>query len=196
MKRNIIYDIISALISGTLFIVTLIIMNSILISLVLSVLCYIGLYLLIVPKSPYKNISDEDIELIERVTKEGLENIKEIRTASEKVNFDINRKIKNICDISEKIIENIKKEPQSIHTVKKLLTYYLPAVSNIIDIYIMLKKQDLQSKETQDRLKKVEDSLNTMEQVFNNYLTKSLEGKISELDYQLELLNATIELDE
>lgn len=98
--------------------------------------------------------------------------------------------------MSELILENVKKNPQNNNSVKKVFAYYMETIDRILDMYAELSKQNIQSIEIKTRLIKIENTLDLMVTTFQQYIEKSVENNVFNLDIEIELLEKTIKMEE
>jgi 5-bromo-4-chloroindolyl phosphate hydrolysis protein len=191
-------NILLALISGIVFLVFIFVLNlNIILSIVATVLIYISL-ILILPVSERKqgNYSDAEYENIQNTLRENKEKIREVCKDTEVLSGDIKKKVKKLCEISEQILENVKNNPQNMKSVKRVFCYYLETTDRILDIYTEISKQNSQSIEMEDRVKKVENTLDLIIAIFEQYIEKSVETKVIDLDVEIELLEKVIQMEE
>ena len=191
-------DILLALISGIVFMVLIFVLNlNIIMSFVVTILVYIS-FILILPVRERKqgNYSDIEYENIQDILRENKEKIREVYKDAEVLSGDIKKKVEKLCEISEQILENVKNNPQNIKSVKKVFSYYLETIDRILDIYTEFSKQDIQSIEMKSRLKKVENILDLIIISFQQYVEKSMETELFNLDAEIELLEKVIKMEE
>ena len=166
-------------------------------SIVSTVLVYISLILILSGKSRNQgNYSDIEYENIQDILKEHKQKIKEVCKDVEVLNGDIKIKVEKLCEMSEQILENVKKSPKNIKSVKRVFSYYLETTDRILDMYTELSANDIQSSEMEARLKKVENTLDLIIIAFQQYIEKSMETQVVNLDIEIELLEKTIKMEE
>ena len=166
-------------------------------SIVATVFVYISL-ILIIPVRERKQDKYSDIEYgeIQETLRLNKEKITEVCKDTEVLSGVMKEKVKRLCEISEQILENVKKNPQNIKAVKRVFSYYLETTDKILDIYTELSNQVIQSIEMEARLKKVESILDLIIDIFKQYLERSIESKVIDLDIEIELLEKVIKMEE
>ena len=187
-----------ALICGIVFFVFIFVLsfNSIM-SIVATVLVYISLILILpVRERKQDKYSDTEYGEIQETLRINKEKITEVCKDTELLSGAMKEKVKRLCEISEQILENVKKNPQNIKAVKRVFSYYLETTDKILDIYTELSNQEIQSIEMEARLKKVESILDLIIDIFKQYLERSIETKIIDLDIEIELLEKVIKMEE
>jgi len=166
-------------------------------SIVSTVLVYISLILILSGKSRSQgNYSDIEYENIQDILKENKQKIKEVCKDVEVLNGDIKIKVEKLCEMSEQILENVKRSPQNIKSVRRVFSYYLETTDKILDMYTELSTNHIQSSEMKARLRKIENTLDLTIIAFQQYIEKSMETQVVNLDIEIELLEKTIKMEE
>jgi 5-bromo-4-chloroindolyl phosphate hydrolysis protein len=105
---------------------------------------------------------------------------------------DVKKKVKEITDVVEKIFLDIEKDPKDIKPAREFLTYYLDTTINILNRYIEISGQNLQSKKISDMLERVEGLLDAIKKAFEKQLEKLLTDDMLDLDSDIKVLEQTI----
>lgn len=191
-------DILSGLIGGATFLIFLFLLGqNIIISIAVGVIAFIGGMFLFGSKLKKNQMEfsglDMDSQLVASVIKEGEERLKKIRQLSFKINDRRTKeKVDKIIDVTERIFDDIKKDPKDAKPAKKFLTYYLDSTVNILEKYIDISSKRLSSPEINATLTKVETILDTIVEAFEKLLEKLLENDIIDLDTEISVLESTI----
>lgn len=187
-----------SLISVVVFCVFVFVVNlNIIMSIAATILVYISVILILPERERNQgNYSDIEYENMQDTLRENKEKIREVCKDKEVLSGDIKEKVKKLCEISELILENVKNNPQNIKAVKRVFSYYLETTDKILDIYTELSNQEIQSIEMEARLKKVENILDLIIDIFKQYLERSIETKVIDLDIEIELLEKVIKMEE
>lgn len=194
--------IIAGLVGGGIFIVLFMVLK---IGLPISLLGLAGGY--IVGKLIFKQSggSDNDMlegvigitqEMLDEAINEGSAKVRKLNEFIRKIPYgEVKKRAKSIAEIAEKIIEDIKKDPKDVKTGRQFLNYYLDSTLKIMDRYVEMSEHKQQSTEVQKVLKKVEDTLETLEAAFAKQLEKLLENDVLDLDTELTVLKRTIDME-
>lgn len=138
----------------------------------------------------------EDGEQIEKTLKVGKEKLFKMHLYAEGMsNFDIRRKIEDICKIVEKIFINLEEHPEDIEQAGPFLNHYLDSALGIIQKYVELKDQRIDSPEVRETLAKVESVMVTIRKAFEKQLAKLLEDDVLDLDTEVEYFKRSIKID-
>lgn len=191
-----------ALLSGSIFLLFLFILKmNLIVAITLTLVMYIGLSIIISENQrTHKNKEQEiigiiDYTIIRHSLSKNRSRINEVGNHIEELSGQMKNKVKRICDISEKIFDNIKKSPTNSREVKKVFSYYLGTLDKILSLYIDLSQKKVNNNEVIIRLNKVEKILDEVLVVFEKYLESSLENKLFSLDVEIQLLKETMRME-
>lgn len=135
-------------------------------------------------------------ETHESALKEGNAKLSQLRIYSDRIqDRDIQVKAKNICILTEKILDSIKKDPKDLKPARSFLHYYLDTAMNILKQYNDIAIQRIRSKDVEEVIHKVDRTLGTLEQAFEKQLARLMENDVLNLDTELTVLEKTIEME-
>ncbi len=135
-----------------------------------------------------KEVKKEDNEL-ERVIKEAFDKIYAIRKELHKVeNPMIEAKIERLCDLSEKIIGEVRANPEVLNSVRKFFYYYLDTFTEVFTKYLKLNNFGESSEELQKLLIDTEKSFNDMEEIFQEMCEGMIENDMLDLKATINVL--------
>lgn len=83
---------------------------------------------------------------------------------------EISNKISRMELIVEKIFERVRKHPEIISDLKKLMDYYLPMTVKLLDAYEDMDNQPVQGENIKASKKEIEDTLDTLNLAFEKLL--------------------------
>lgn len=135
-------------------------------------------------------------ETIAQALKEGQEKLSRLRAYSSKIQHrEIKLKADSICETTGKILADIRKDPKDYKNARQFLTYYLDATQKILQRYVEISTHGASSAEIQDVLRKVENTLSTIDAAFKKQLAKLMEDDVLDLDTEITVLKRTIEME-
>jgi len=108
---------------------------------------------------------------------------------------EIQKKIGRIHRVVGKIMENFRNDPKDIRAARPFLNYFLDATLNIIRMYQQLREQNLDAREVQTSLRKVESMLDTIEAAFQRQLVRLLEDDVMDLDTEISVLEKALKME-
>jgi 5-bromo-4-chloroindolyl phosphate hydrolysis protein len=150
------------------------------------------------PKSSvsFDNIDGVTKETHEAALEEGNKKLKTLRSSTDKIQDPgIKAKAKGICNLTEKILESIRKDPKDLKPARSFLGYYLDTAMKILQQYNELEGQTAKSKDMEEVIEKLDGTLGTLEQAFQKQLEKLMENDVMDLDTELTVLERTIEME-
>ncbi len=135
-------------------------------------------------------------EMYETAITEGSRKLSKLQASADKIqDRNVQVKAKNICVLTEKILDDIKKDPKDVKPARSFLNYYLDTAMNILKQYNELAVQKVSSEEVKEVIKKVDRTLGTLEQAFEKQLAKLMENDVLALNTELTVLERTIEME-
>ncbi len=119
--------------------------------------------------------------------------LEEIESSALKVNkIEIQQKIRRICALGYKILDEIKMRPNSIKISKQFLNYYIDATGTIISKYAGLQTNKEYIPSANASLDKAEEVLDKVESAFKKQLERLYDNDVMDLDIELNVLAKTI----
>lgn len=100
-----------------------------------------------------------------------------------------------IADLTQKILEDVKKDPKDAKIARKFLNYYLDTASKILSYYLDISVHKHASAEIKSVLAKTEATLEILEKAFANQLGRLLEDNVLDLDTELTVLQKTMQME-
>ncbi|MGB7604590.1 MAG: 5-bromo-4-chloroindolyl phosphate hydrolysis family protein, partial [Lutisporaceae bacterium] len=135
-----------------------------------------------------KEVKKEDNEL-ERVIKEAFDKVYAIRKELHKIgNQVIEAKIERLCDLAEKIIGEVRANPEILNSVRKFFYYYLDAFVEVFTKYLKLNNFGESSEELQKLLIDTEKSFDDMEEIFQELCEGMIEKDMLNLKATINVL--------
>lgn len=130
----------------------------------------------------------EDTEL-DRIVKEAFDKVYAIRRDIPKIKKqDIQGKLERLCDLAEKIIGEVRANPECLNSVRKFFYYYLDAFMEVFTKYLKLNNFSEESDEVQKLLLDTEKSFDDMEDIFQEMCEGMLEKDMLNLKATINVL--------
>lgn len=200
-KRNFVAGILAGFAGGLMILVSFLGFHVLfLLSLVLGLAGYVGVYLIMLSLNPkvelevnYEGVTPE---LLQSTLKDGYEKIALLRSYNAQIkNPGVAAKVTHIIEIINRIFDNFKKDPKDIKASKQFLTYYFDSTLKIVKMYVEISTQASRTPEIEKTLSKAEDMLNSIGVAFEKLLTKLLSSDIMNLDVEIETLDKTFKAE-
>lgn len=138
-----------------------------------------------------EKIEDEPVkdETVEKLIKEAFEKLFEIRKDIDKVkDLGVKSEIEAICSTGEKIIGEVRTNPEGLVHVRKFFYYYLDAFGEIVRKYIRLTNFEEASQEVGKLVAETERSFADIDGIFRELCEKLLEKDMMNLKAEINVI--------
>lgn len=120
-------------------------------------------------KNTSTHSSNEQADAVREAISEGRNYIKHIRQANIIIlNDDMSNKLDDTEKILTKIFERLESKPELLPDIRKLMEYYLPITQKLINAYIDLDKQDINTDNIVNSKHEIEKSIDSVNTAFFN----------------------------
>lgn len=131
----------------------------------------------------------EKDETVEKLIKEAFEKLFEIRKDIDKVtDVGVRAEIEAICATGEKIIGEVRTNPEGLIHVRKFFYYYLDAFAEIVRKYIRLTNFEAASEEVGKLVAETEKSFADIDGIFRELCEKLLEKDMMNLKAEINVI--------
>lgn len=135
-------------------------------------------------------------EMVAEALKEGRSRVSDLRDIGSRVtNPLVQFKVKQIADVADKILDDIRQDPADLKAARPFLNYYLDSTVKILERYAEISSKKVIDREVALSLKRVEDLLDAIRLSFHKQLAKLQENDMLDLDTEMSVLERTIKLD-
>ena len=135
------------------------------------------------------HLSPECRELME----EGKKYIRHIHECNEKISGKvISAKLDRLELVITRIFREVEKDPGSVSDMKKMMSYYLPTTSKLLDAYCELDSQPITGQNIENTKKEIEKALDTINTAFENFLDSFYEEKAWDISSDISVLNTML----
>lgn len=126
---------------------------------------------------------------IERIIKEAFDKIYTIRKELFRISKpEVKQKLEGLCTMAEKIIGEVRANPECLNAVRKFFYYYLDAFNEVFEKYLKLSKFSNSSEEVQKLLAETEKSFEDMEEIFKEMCEGMLEKDMLNLKATINVI--------
>lgn len=192
MKKNYIY---SAILGGAFFAVPYVALGiELLPSLAISAAAY-GAGTLI-----FKDRNKLDLSLDKKnlydILKEAKEETLQINNISKQIeDKEVVENIEQICDISNKIIDTLSKNPNKLGQARNFLNYYLPVTIKILTRYDEIENQRLNTTESKEFMESVKKMTEKIKNAFNEQLNNMYQTEMIDTDAEIKVFESMLKSD-
>lgn len=107
----------------------------------------------------------------------------------------VTSRIQEILGKTHEIIQKLKTDPQYLNATRRFFSYYLEALSKIVDKYAELESHRELGGNIARSVDQVQGALNRMQTAFNQHHQRLLEGDLMSLEAEIALLEKTTRLE-
>ena len=192
MKKNYIY---SAILGGAFFAVPYVALGiELLPSLAISAAAY-GAGTLIFKDRNKLDLSIDKKNLYD-ILKEAKEETLQISNISKQIeDKEVVENIEQICDISNKIIDTLSKNPNKLGQARNFLNYYLPVTIKILTRYDEIENQRLNTTESKEFMESVKKMTEKIKNAFNEQLNNMYQTEIIDTDAEIKVFESMLKSD-
>ncbi|MFZ5351591.1 MAG: 5-bromo-4-chloroindolyl phosphate hydrolysis family protein [Bacillota bacterium] len=113
----------------------------------------------------------------EKLIKEAFDKVYVIRKNLHKVTSqDIRSKVERLCTLAEKIIGEVRTNPENLKAVKKFFYYYLDAFNDIFNRYLRISTFNNSSEEIDKTINETEKAFDEVEDIFQELCENLIEN--------------------
>ena len=192
MKKNYIY---SAILGGAFFAVPYVALGiELLPSLAISAVAY-GAGTLIFKDRNKLDLSIDKKNLYD-ILKEAKEETLQISNISKQIeDKEVVENIEQICDISNKIIDTLSKNPNKLGQARNFLNYYLPVTIKILTRYDEIENQRLNTTESKEFMESVKKMTEKIKNAFNEQLNNMYQTEMLDTDAEIKVFESMLKSD-
>lgn len=192
MKKNYIY---SAILGGAFFAVPYVALGiELLPSLAISAAAY-GAGTLIFKDRNKLELSLDKKNLYD-ILKEAKEETLQISNISKQIeDKEVVENIEQICDISNKIIDTLSKNPNKLGQARNFLNYYLPVTIKILTRYDEIENQRLNTTESKEFMESVKKMTEKIKNAFNEQLNNMYQTEMIDTDAEIKVFESMLKSD-
>lgn len=192
MKKNYIY---SAILGGAFFAVPYVALGiELLPSLTISAVAY-GAGTLIFKDRNKLDLSIDKKNLYD-ILKEAKEETLQISNISKQIeDKEVVENIEQICDISNKIIDTLSKNPNKLGQARNFLNYYLPVTIKILTRYDEIENQRLNTTESKEFMESVKKMTEKIKNAFNEQLNNMYQTEMIDTDAEIKVFESMLKSD-
>lgn len=103
-------------------------------------------------------------------------------------NEDIRNKVSRLCDMSEKIIGEVRTNPENIKIVKRFFYYYLDAFNDIFNRYLRIYSFNHSSEEIDKTIKETEKSFDEIENILKELCEDLIESDMMNIKATINVM--------
>ena len=138
-------------------------------------------------------LSDPMLAGIEHFKQEGIETLRKIRIANDRIPDDeVSRKLYQLEDTTGKIFAYVEKHPAKLPETRRFMNYYLPTALKLVEKYCQYDEMDVQVASVVQAKKDISDSLDTIDVAFNNLLDSLYQDDVLDVATDIQVLETML----
>lgn len=186
----------SVLLFITLF---LILKMDILISALLSIGTYIGVFMVSKPKITLGNLDVESMENgleLKALMDEAESDLGRIKAFGDTIkDKEISKGTLDLYEVGNNILEYLKRNPEKITKSRRFFNYYLETSGEIIKKYVEFEKTNITSGEIDRIYDRTKNAVLVLKEAFKKQYVKLVSNEIVDMEADIELLENTLKED-
>lgn len=128
-----------------------------------------------------------------KILEEGQEYVQYIHKCNDDIpGEEISRKLSRLELIITRIFEEVGKNPSLAGDLRKFMNYYLPTTRKLVDAYRDLDREPIAGESIVKTKKEIEDTLDTINQAFENLLNSFFEEKALDISSDISVLHTML----
>lgn len=136
-----------------------------------------------------ENLTPECREILE----EGRRYIQHIHECNEKIpGEEISAKLDRLELVVTKIFRETERNPDCASDLKKLMSYYLPTTTKLLDAYCEMDAQPIVGRNIENTKKEIEDALDTINTAFENLLDSLFQDEAWDISSDITVLHTML----
>ncbi|MDO4444642.1 MAG: 5-bromo-4-chloroindolyl phosphate hydrolysis family protein [Bacillota bacterium] len=132
-------------------------------------------------------------EECQKILEEGRAYIQYIQKCNDEIpGADMSQKLDRLKIIITRIFEEVGKNPALASDLRKFMNYYLPTTKKLIDVYREMDKETIISENVTKTKREIEDTIDTINQAFENLLNSFFEEKALDVSSDISVLHTML----
>lgn len=132
-------------------------------------------------------------EECQKILDEGKEYISYIQKCNDDIpGMEMSQKLNRLQTIITRIFEEVGKNPSLASDLRKFMNYYLPTTKKLLDVYCDMDKETIISANVGKTKKEIEDTIDTINQAFENLLNSFFEEKALDVSSDISVLQTML----
>ena len=106
--------------------------------------------------------------------------------------IEVKRKIRDIMEVSDKIIEDAIDDPSDVPQIKKFLDYYLPTTIKLLNAYDRMGAQGIEGENISGTMKSISEMLDTAIEAYHKLLDSLFANQALDVETDIEVMNTLL----
>lgn len=107
-------------------------------------------------------------------------------------NLEVKSKIRELINVSDKIIEDAVTDPSDVPQIKKFLDYYLPTTIKLLNAYDRMGAQGIEGENISGTMQSIEEMLDTAIAAYKKLLDSLFANQALDVETDIEVMNTLL----
>ena len=107
-------------------------------------------------------------------------------------NLEVKAKIRELINVSDKIIEDAVTDPSDVPQIKKFLDYYLPTTIKLLNAYDRMGAQGIEGENISGTMSSIEEMLDTAVAAYKKLLDSLFANQALDVETDIEVMNTLL----
>ena len=107
-------------------------------------------------------------------------------------NLEVKSKIRELINVSDKIIEDAVSAPSDVPQIKKFLDYYLPTTIKLLNAYDRMGSQGIEGANISGTMQSIEEMLDTAVAAYKKLLDSLFANQALDVETDIEVMNTLL----
>ena len=133
---------------------------------------------------------------VRRILEEGGRYKEKIRQANDDIADEaMSSKLAALESIMNRIFKQVQAKPETAPRLRKLMNYYLPTTTKLLDAYIELDRQDEPGENVRNTKREIESALDTINAAFENLLDSMFQDMAWDISSDISVMKSMLNQD-
>lgn len=133
---------------------------------------------------------------VRRIIEEGNRYKEKIRQANDDIADEaMSSKLATLEGIMNRIFTQVQAKPETAPKLRKLMNYYLPTTTKLLDAYIELDRQDEPGENVRNTKREIESALDTINAAFENLLDSMFQDMAWDISSDISVMKSMLNQD-
>ena len=105
---------------------------------------------------------------------------------------EVKKKIRDIMEVSDKIIRDAIDDPSDVPQIKKFLDYYLPTTIKLLNTYDRMGSQGIEGENISGTMSSIEEMLDTAISAYKKLLDSLFANQAMDIETDIEVMNTML----
>ncbi|MCQ2405729.1 MAG: 5-bromo-4-chloroindolyl phosphate hydrolysis family protein [Oscillospiraceae bacterium] len=106
--------------------------------------------------------------------------------------LSVKRKVRDIMEITDKIVQDAKEDPDDVRQIGKFFDYYLPTTIKLLNAYDRMGAQGIAGETIDGTMKSIEEMLDTALDSYRKLLDSLFENQALDIETDIQVMNTLL----